>query len=533
MKIKKEQTILQNDLYSIAGSVGLLVGNMMFNFLPGGNLIPIVMSSITGSFVLDDILSVKWNKMFSRCGLSNNEKSYPHHIKTEKTDKEIKYYFALPDGINILEFYAKQDLIESALNGKVKIEYVPNSLKQVVIKQYLTANVEYKWEKVFKNCSLRNKEGKLPELLEILETKIGNRYIFKMPDGLCFEFFEKYKPLFESSFHKPFKLELTKDYKLIIQTFDVKFKNRYKPKYDVSSVINPLYPLGIALTIDGDKEVLIDLEDAPNILVAGINGSGKSSLIRCLLTAMCLRGVELKIFDLKQSSDYLCFENYKNLTTFIYWGEDIVEKAEEEIRLLRRTIVERYAELRKARCTYVEYNKRFPENPMKPLVVVIEEFYIINDDKNAKKDLSILLAMGRACNIKFILCLQRPCQENLSSKIKANCNHIIGMMVNNTFNSGVVLGEGDKRLFTDLHGRGEAILLNNIQDIMFKSYYLSGKEVEKIIKPYTVKHRADDVVEDGRIIPMPPIPKQISVLEKSKVVNLEQEFEKNKVVDLL
>lgn len=521
---------LEKDIYSVAGSVGLLVSNSMFSFLPGGNLIPLVLSSIAGSFVIEDMFSAKWNKTFSVCEIYNNEKTFPHHIKTEKTDKEIKYYFALPDGVNILDFYAKQDLLESSLNAKIKIENADNSLKKVVIRQYLTASDEYKWEKVFKNCGLRNKEGHFPILQEIINTKIGNRFVFKLPDGLCFDVFEKFKPLFESSFHKPFKLELSEKYELIIQTFDVKFKKRYKPKYDVTDVNNLLYSLGVELTINGEEEVIIDLTNAPNILVAGINGSGKTSLIRCILTAMCMRGVEIKIFDLKQSSDYLIFENYKNLTTFIYWGDDIVDKAKAEIHKLRKIIIDRYAELRKERCSYVEYNNKHPENPMTPLVVLIEEFYIINDEKNAKTDLSILLAMGRACNVKFILCLQRPCQENLSSKIKANCNHIIGMMVNNTFNSGIILGEGDKRLFTDLHNSGEAILLNGKQDIMFKSYYLYDREIERMIKPYTVKIKADDIIKDGRIIPMPPIPKQLAVIEESKVVDVPEE---SKAVDWL
>lgn len=519
MKVKKNASNFEKDLYSVAGSVGLIVGNMVFDFLPFGNIIPFVLTSITGSLVVDDLFASKWDRLFARLEIYNNEKCYPHHIKTEKTDNEIKDYFALPDGVNTLEFYAKQDLIESALNAKVRIENPKGSMKQVIIKRYLTANDEYKWESVFKSIGMRNKEGKFPILEEVIETKIGRRYIFKLPYGLNFDVFEKYKATFETAFHKPFKLELTKEYKLIIQTFDVKYKNRYKPKYDVLDVNNLLYPIGIELTKDGEQEVMIDLTDSPHILVAGINGSGKTSFIRCLLTAMCLRNVELRIFDLKQGGDYVFFENYKNLTVFINWGENIVQKAMVEIHKLRKLVVERYTELRKAKCeSFKDYNKTHKEK-MTPIVVLIEEFYLVNDDKNAKTDLSILLAMSRACNVKFILCLQRPCQENISSKIKANCNNIIGLMVNNTFNSGIILGDGDKRLFTELHDQGEAILLNGRQDVMFKSYYLSGREIEKIIKPYTVKHRADETISDDRVIPMPPRPKQLAVIEESKVVD--------------
>lgn len=512
----KEQNKYIGDIYSTLGSLGLLVANTAFNFIPGANIFFIVISAITGGFLIDGILTSKWDRLFKNIGIYNNDKVFPAHISTEESDRTIKHTFSVPTGVSIIDFYNAQKLLESALCSRVKIE---NEGSKVIIMQYKSFDVERKWEEVFRHTGLRNKDGQYPILEEIIETKIGKRFIFKLPLGFCLEIFQKYKPFFETAFHKPLKLELTKDYKLVMQIYDVRFKSRYKPFYDVQGGNNMIYPLGVALTINGDEEVKIDLTDEPHILVAGINGSGKTSFIKCLLTAMILRETEIKIIDLKMGGDYNVFKKYKHLTAFI---KD-VGQAKAEIKNVRRTMEERYKELNKTDCKdFRDYNKRF-DNSMKPIVVLIEEYIMLNSKKNSDfiNDLNILLAQARACNIKFILSLQRPCGDNLDPRIKANCNHIVGFGTNNTYNSAIVLGQGDERLFKDIHSKGECILLNDHQDIMFKSYFLEDREILKMIKPFTDESKkVDEVVEDNRVIQLVPKVKQIAAIEKSKVVDL-------------
>ena len=511
---KQQDSIFVSDMYSALGSLGLLIGNFVFNIVPEANLILMVACSMSGSFLVDDILSTKWDRVFRNCGIFNNDKQFPIHIETKKTKNEIIHKFSVPIGVNIIDFYNAQKLLESALNRKIKIE---DETGKIIVREFKTYSIVSKWEAIFKNAGLRNKDGQYPELVEVIETKIGDRFIFKLPPGFSIELFQKYKPVFETAFHKPFKLDLTKDYKLVIQTFDIRFKSSYKPSYDVAGGM--IYPLGITLTVDGDEEVKIDLTDEPHILVAGINGSGKTSFIKCLLTAMILRETEIRIIDLKMGGDYNVFKKYKNLTAFI---KDVGE-AKIEIKRVRKLMEERYRELNKTDCKdFRDYNKRF-NNSMKPLVVLIEEYIMMNTKKNGDfiNDLNILLAQARACNIKFILSLQRPCHENLDPRIKANCNHVVGFGVNNTYNSAIVLGQGDERLFKDIHSKGECILLNDHQDTHFKSYFLEDREIKRIIKPFVDETKKfDEIVKDSRVIPMPPKVKQIAAIEKAKVVDL-------------
>ncbi len=514
---KEQNSIIVSDIYSALGSAGLLAANTVFNFIPGVNIFFLIMVCISGGMLVDDMLSSKYQRLFENIGLQTKDKQIPKHIKDKESQLEIKHYFKLPIGMPYQAILEKQILLETAFKGKIKIE---KEDKHVVIREFKTISAILKWDEIFNNLGFKNKNGESPQLLEVIETKIGKRFIFKLPVGIHLGHFEHYKQAFESALRKPIKLELMPDYKLIVQIYDIQFKKRYKPVYGVSSLNNLIYPLGISLTIDGEQELKIDLTDEAHILVAGINGSGKTSFIKCLLTAMCIRQVEIKIIDLKMGGDYNVFKKYKNLTTFINNGDDIINRAAKEIKTIRKIVNDRYAELNRNNCKdYKDYNKRF-SGGMEPLIVLIEEYVLISDEKQSKKDLNVLLSQARACNVKFILSLQRPCHENLDPKIKANCNHIVGFRVNNTYNSGIVLGEGDSRLFSEVHGSGEAILMNSNQDVIFKSYYLEDSEIKRMIAPYCESTKKTDTVEDSRIIPLVPKSKQISVLEQSKVVDL-------------
>jgi S-DNA-T family DNA segregation ATPase FtsK/SpoIIIE len=238
-----------------------------------------------------------------------------------------------------------------------------------------------------------------------------------------------------------------------------------------------IFPLGVTITAEGSKIVYIDLESQPHILVGGITGSGKTSCIKCLLTAMCLQDVELKIIDMKMGGDYNVFRNYKYLTAFI----KNIEDAEIEINKIRTLMIDRFQELDRTNCKdFKDYNKRF-KNTMKPIVVLIEEYTMLSDDKKFNKELNIILAQARAVNIKIILSIQRPCHENLNTKLKANLNHTIAFKVRNTYNSEILLDKGDYRAVNNLHGKGEAILTNDNQDVEFKSYFLEDREIKKMI----------------------------------------------------
>lgn len=94
---------------------------------------------------------------------------------------------------------------------------------------------ESKWKKIFKNLGLYNSEKQIPQLIRKEKNDLGERFIFSLPVGLCLSDFEKMQEELETVLQKPLKLDLTDNFKLMIQIFDVEYKGFYKPNKEVYS----------------------------------------------------------------------------------------------------------------------------------------------------------------------------------------------------------------------------------------------------------------------------------------------------------
>lgn len=492
MSNKKGMTTLDKDLYSLAGSVGLLAGNIVLGgFIPFGNLIPIALTSITGGMALNNFFNNTWEKIFKDNTICNTDGEYPkllHEFKANN-DTETKYIFKMPKRLTPYSLIEAQSVLESAMHKPMKISVTKNFYAEITV--FEKASLNHVWYKIFKTCAIKNKLGEYPAFVKAEEKAVGLRHIFKLPIGLCLEMIDSILPIIASAINKPIKLSITDDNLLVIQEYQIKYSTFYTPKYNLRfettntdkvnyvdlskcNTQDLVFPIGMTLTPDGEELVYINLEDEPNILVTGTNGSGKSSFIKCLLTSMVLRNIEIKVFDLKFSGDYNVFRYYKHLTTFI----TDLGIARNELNKIKTTMDERYNKLNQTNCkNYSVYNNKFKNDQMKPIVVIIEEYYMLNTKQYKATDiLNPILSKCRACNIKFVIVLQRPCSENLEPVLKANLNHIVAFRVVSKPNSTVILGDGDYRLFTDLHDKGEAIIHDMYQDIQFKSFFLEDDE---------------------------------------------------------
>ncbi len=93
--------------------------------------------------------------------------------------------------------------------------------------------IDSKWKHIFINLGLFNAEKKTPQLISKDKNDLGERYTFSIPDGLCLSDFEKLHEELETALQKPLKLDLTNNFKVIMQIFDVKYKDVYKPNKEV------------------------------------------------------------------------------------------------------------------------------------------------------------------------------------------------------------------------------------------------------------------------------------------------------------
>lgn len=379
------------------------------------------------------------------------------------------------------------------------------------------------WETIFTSCGLHVKD-KIPQLIKTEKNEIGHRYIFNIPIGLCLEDFEKRKSEIETAVHEPVKCILTNDYKLTVQTCNLKYKNEYKPVNVPMAANNLTFPIGVSLTPSGEKYIALEFNRSnSHMLVCGMTGKGKTVFMRnVMVQAMLKKNTDVYICDLKSTGSYNSFKSCKNLIKLVKSIEDTNKILTDMLQLMR----DRYKLLDNNNCSdQEEYNKK--KGKMKNVIVVIEEFLNVGHDKKAIDNLNILLAQASGAGIHIFLTIQRPDAKNLDTRLKSNLSYTVAFKAKNSSNSEVYLDKGDFRAYTDLHEKGEAILLTDSEDIYFKSYYLTNDEIEAMVK-HTFIEKTDPAQEEkpNKIINL----KQLKFKPKDTT---EPKLEDIKEVDLL
>jgi len=257
------------------------------------------------------------------------------------------------------------------------------------------------------------------------------------------------------------------------------------------------------------------------MLVCGMTGKGKTVFMRNIIAqSMLKKNTDVYICDLKATGSYNSFKSCRNLVKLVKSEEDTNKILVDMLQMMKG----RYKLLDKNNCSdQEEYSKK--KGKMKNIIVVIEEFVNLSHDKKAIDNLNVLLAQASGAGIHIFLTIQRPDAKNLDTRLKSNLSYTVAFKAKNSSNSEVYLDKGDFRAYTDLHNKGEGILLTDSEDIYFKSYFLTNDEIESMVK-HTYIDKPEPLIE-----------------EKKKIINMKQsksesriELEltsENKEVDLL
>ncbi|AXH94811.1 FtsK/SpoIIIE domain-containing protein [Ornithinimicrobium avium] len=193
-------------------------------------------------------------------------------------------------------------------------------------------------------------------------------------------------------------------------------------------------PLG---TDEAGAPALVDLAaDGPHALVAGTTGSGKSELLRTLVTALALRNrpsrLSLLLVDYKGGSslaECAALPHCCGLVTDL------------DPHLAQRVLVSLTAELRRRETVLAAAGARdVREHPDLPrLVVVIDEFRVLAEELPEFLDgLVHLAAVGRSLGVHLVLATQRPAGV-VSADLRANVNLRIALRVRDRADSLDVL----------------------------------------------------------------------------------------------
>ena len=239
---------------------------------------------------------------------------------------------------------------------------------------------------------------------------------------------------------------------------------------------------------DGDFEIL-DIADAPHMLIAGTTGSGKTIFLQSMLVSLLYQfgpeEIELLIVDPKQT-DFIFFDDLPHL-----YGGHVVIDAEEALEKLQRINEvdkeERTKALRACRSKDIDsYNQKNPNNRMKRIVVVIDEYSdliqaaeINGTRKGFESNLLMLLQRVRNLGIHLIIATQRPSAQIVTGKLKAVVPFRVSFRLPSHTDSQTIL---DMTGAENLLGKGDMLMKTEADTMRMQGLFVSEDELEDFLE---------------------------------------------------
>ncbi|MFC7486739.1 FtsK/SpoIIIE domain-containing protein [Knoellia sp. CPCC 206453] len=215
-------------------------------------------------------------------------------------------------------------------------------------------------------------------------------------------------------------------------------------------------PLARVGRLAGDVWTIDLATDGPHLLVGGTTGSGKSELLRTLVTSLALEcSPEDMTFVLVDYKGGSAFGECADLPHTV----GLVTNLDEG--LARRALISLGAEITRREGLlaasgardFADHRRRVGGLPR--LVIVIDEFRLLADELPDFVDGVVsLAAVGRSLGVHLVLATQRPAGA-ITADIQANVNLRIAMRMRDVADSTDVIGSPDAaHISTALPGRG-------------------------------------------------------------------------------
>ncbi|MDF9505690.1 FtsK/SpoIIIE domain-containing protein [Bacillus cereus] len=323
-----------------------------------------------------------------------------------------------------------------------------------------------------------------PKIQDIASSKEKVRYIFTIPNGLDPKIIEKKWFCFQQILGRNVAIEGDIKRFLLnvfhsdagLQTYNYSYK-KWQPllKEHRLPVVVGRDQFGNMITYD-----LVD-SNTPHLLIAGETGSGKSSMVRVVLTTlvqhMSSDKLHLYLGDLKNSEFHFLrrVKHVKEVCMEEIEMKMVLQKVWKQIRE-RRKLMEEYE------VDHIdEYNKLNSDNQKPYIILAIDEVAMLQDEKECMSIVEKISAVGRALGVFLMLSMQRPDAKVLDGKLKLNMTVKMGFKCDSVINSNIMGTPGSEQL----EQSGQMILkLNGLKKV--QAPYLELSKAKKIVEPYRV-----------------------------------------------
>lgn len=235
-----------------------------------------------------------------------------------------------------------------------------------------------------------------------------------------------------------------------------------------------------------NKEVVLNIDKMPHLLVAGATGSGKSVCINSMIVSLLLRTtpdeVKMILIDPKKV-EMLPYANMPHLLCPVVIDP---KKASVALKKVVKEMDNRYDEFANNGVRNIEgYNKLKKERgePLLPnIVVIIDELadLMLVAAKEVEESIQRITQLARAAGIYLIVATQRPSVDVITGVIKANIPSRIAFSVSSQVDSRTIIDRGGAE---ELLGRGDMLMdisgsgtLNRVQGV-----YVSDDEIFNVV----------------------------------------------------
>ena len=278
-------------------------------------------------------------------------------------------------------------------------------------------------------------------------------------------------------------LDVPRENNVIVPLRD--YRGKYEPQDQIDTASLP-YLAGV--TPDGEV-YRSDLQEAPHMLVGGATGGGKTvflySLILNFIEQKGEDNVEFALVDPKET-DFIFFDALPNLVKnkVITDSEDAANLFE---WLVEEEIPRRKQLLRKSVCRDIgEYNEQNPDDQMKPIVVIIDEYSDLLQQLGADADetednVRRIAQIARAQGVHLVVSTQRPSHESIDTDLRANLDTRVAFRLPKQSDSRILIDEGGAE---ELGGDGDMLLKEADRITRLQGLYVDSDDIRELITQY-------------------------------------------------
>lgn len=361
-----------------------------------------------------------------------------------------------------------------------------------IIKEWLhKQNLKNQLIEVFGKAGLfvdhQTRGGKVPiypKIHSVSSTQESVRYTFTIPNGLDPKTIEKKWFCFQQILGRNVAIEGDiKKFVLNVFHSDAGLK-QYNYNFKQWQPLLKQHRLPVVVGRDQFGNMIVyDMVDSntPHLLIAGETGSGKSSMVRVVLSTliqyMSPDKLHLYLGDLKNSEFHFLrrVKHVKEVCMEEIEMKIMLQKVWKEIRE-RRKLMEEYE------VDHIdEYNKMNSDNQRPYILLAIDEVAMLQDEKECMSTVEKISAVGRSLGIFLMLSMQRPDAKVLDGKLKLNMTVRMGFKCDSTINSNIMGTPGSEHLKQS----GQMILkLNGLKKV--QAPFLELSKAKQIVEPYRV-----------------------------------------------